>query len=266
MTRTGARASALALLAAVLLTSACAAVTEQDGTGDRPDNGAADGGGSDGDGVVDAGFDDHGAVGSLGDALLSASVPNVIVEIDSTPDEQLTDAARTGLSGALADHGGKAVSFTGGSDVAPQQEYSAGDLRRIARANRSESSSGDTLTAHVLVLSGRFENESALGVAFDASSFAIFPDRIRAGVVASLNYDRFEQAVVVHELGHLFGLVNLTGEGGFHEDADNPGHSENRDSVMFWAVEDVSIGNVFRGGPPTTFDADDRREMDRIRG
>jgi hypothetical protein len=34
---------------------------------------------------------------------------------------------------------------------------------------------------------------------------------------------------------------------------------------MFWAVEDVSIANLFRGGPPTTFDGDDRREMELIR-
>lgn len=34
---------------------------------------------------------------------------------------------------------------------------------------------------------------------------------------------------------------------------------------MFWAVEDVSVRNVFSGGPPTEFDGADEEEMARIR-
>ena len=62
-------------------------------------------------------------------------------------------------------------------------------------------------------------------------------------------YPAYETSVVVHELGHLFGLVNLTGKGAFHEDPEHRGHSSSADSVMYWATEDISVGNVFRGGP-----------------
>lgn len=70
---------------------------------------------------------------------------------------------------------------------------------------------------------------------------------------------------MVHELGHLFGLVNLTGEGAFHEDPDHEGHSRNTSSVMHWAVESTVVGDVFEGGPPRDFDTDDEQEMQAIR-
>ncbi len=67
------------------------------------------------------------------------------------------------------------------------------------------------------------------------------------------------------ELGHLFGLVNLTGLGGFHEDENSPGHAASEDSVMHWAVESFSFIELFGGGPPSEFNEADREEMRLIR-
>jgi hypothetical protein len=208
---------------------------------------------------------DDGPVGSYGAQLLNPAVSRAVIEIDSSG-PQLSQRARDGLVGALQEHGGKQVSFAAAGSAPNQETYTAEDLRRIADQTRETASRAGSVAVHVLVLDGQYEDQDALGVAFEASTFAIFPSRIRSGLLSSVNYGAFEEAVVVHELGHLFGLVDLTGHGAFHEDAEHPGHSANQGSVMYWAVEDVSIANVFRGGPPTEFDADDRREMDRIRG
>lgn len=240
--------------------------TDRDGAatdgGDGPDGGdGADGG----DGELPA-LDDTAAVGAMGRALLTDSVPRATLEIDSADDAGLSESAVRALVDALAEHGRKDVSHAGAGASLPSQDvYTADDLRRIAREHRAATSGGDTVAVHVLVLPGEYENSSATGVAFEAGSFAIFPDRLRSGLVQIGSSERFETAVVIHELGHLFGLVNLTGEGAFHEDPDHPGHSDSRESVMFWAIEDVSIGNVFRGGPPTTFDDADRQEMANLR-
>lgn len=244
----------------MLALTACAAVTDP-----ADDGGNGSGSGDGATGPAAPSFDEHGVVGSAGRALLDPSIGSAIVEIDTSPDRSLGQSARDALGAALGEHGGKAVTLAGDAELPAAEVTSEADLRALAKKHRDERSDGDTIVVHVLVLSGRFEDEGALGVAFDATSFAVFPDQLDGGLFSSLNRDRFEQAVAVHELGHLFGLVNLTGEGGFHEDADNPGHSRSEDSVMFWAIEDVSVANVFRGGsPPTTFDDDDRQEMKRI--
>lgn len=207
-----------------------------------------------------------GPVGTLGAEFLGATFSGVRIEIDSSDGHALTDRARAALEDRLLRHGNKdRIDHAGGSTVPSQEEYSDDDLRQIAAEHRSAIGPDGWLTMYVLVLDGRHEEDDVVGLAFDASSFAIFPEQIQGGLLG-LSYDRYEEAVAVHELGHLFGLVNLSGEGSFHEDGDHPGHSANEGSVMFWRVEDASLTSFFDGGPPTRFDADDRREMDAIRG
>lgn len=246
--------------------------TSPDGDGNgngRPGgNGGSDGNGGSGNArssTPPRAPNDDGLVGSYGAQYLGAQIARARIEIDTNGPE-LTARARDGLQRALEEHGSKSVDFAAPGSAPNQEVYTADDLRRIAAQTRATSSTPKRVAVHVLVLDGQYEDANALGVAFNASTFAIFPSRIRSGLLSSFNYSTFEEAVVVHELGHLFGLVNLTGHGAFHEDPDHAGHSSNQESVMYWAVEDISIANVFRGGPPRTFDADDRREMDRIRG
>ena len=103
-----------------------------------------------------------------------------------------------------------------------------------------------------------------LGVAVDASTVAIFQDTISQSenFLGRPSADEMERAVTVHEAGHLLGLVNLVYQSPIdHEDPDHPGHSSNEDSVMYWAIESNSIGNVFSGSIPDEFDADDKSDL-----
>ncbi|HII57235.1 MAG TPA: hypothetical protein HA266_06795 [Candidatus Poseidoniaceae archaeon] len=50
-----------------------------------------------------------------------------------------------------------------------------------------------------------------------------------------------------------------------HEDSEHPGHSNNEDSVMYWAVETVSISAWFSGDLPTEFDQDDLDDMEGMK-
>jgi hypothetical protein len=73
-----------------------------------------------------------------------------------------------------------------------------------------------------------------------------------------------EDAVTMHELGHLLGLVDLvlsTGRG----DPEHPGHSRNRASVMYWAVESDLVADLLQGGPPRDFDSADLADLATIR-
>lgn len=212
-------------------------------------------------------IDDDGPVGGMGSAILSGGVPSAEVEVDTSPGVRLTDTAREALAGELADRGGKDTRLTGGDELPSREVWSTAAIQDTAAGHRDGRSTLDRVALHVLVLDGRHENDSVLGVALNASTLAVFPEAMGGGLLASIAFDRatLEEAVVVHELGHLFGLVNLTGQGAFHEDPEHPGHSASRSSVMHWAVETDAVAQVFEGGPPTEFDEADEREMARIR-
>lgn len=241
-----------------------------DDQGEQPSDGGAppEGDGAppaDGDGDGPAALDDHGALGSLGDELLDPGIGRAELEIDASEGVDLEGATRDSLADRLGTHGGKEVAFAGADTLPSRDRWSNDRLRAVGREHRATSSTTGSVAVHVLAVSGEHENGSTLGVALDASTFALFPEAMRGGLLGGLSGGDVEVAVAVHELGHLFGLVNLTGEGGFHEDPEHPNHSQSQDSVMHWAIETDAISQVFDGPPPTTFDAADRQEMERIR-
>ncbi|MDP8927211.1 MAG: hypothetical protein M3O70_01165 [Actinomycetota bacterium] len=209
---------------------------------------------------------DRSLVGGLGWALLSHEVARAELEVDHAGDVQLSGEALASLEAALREHGGKASVETVREGGLPHREvYSAEDLRSLAADHRDTQSGQGEVSVYVLVLPGRFELRGVPGVAFAATAFALFPDVVGAQLPPSANVAGFQTTLAIHELGHLFGLVNLTGVGGFHEDENHPGHAKTEDSVMHWAVESFSFTELFGSGPPSEFTDADREEMRLVR-
>lgn len=205
-------------------------------------------------------------VGSLGWALLSADVPRAVIEIDQLGDAELSREAIAALEQSLRDHGRKeSVEVVVEEGRATTDVYSLEDVVAASSEHRDRFSGDGAVALHVLVLAGRFEQQGVTGAAFHATALALFPQETRNVLPPGAELRAFEIAVAIHELGHIFGLVNRTGVGEFHEDPDHPGHTADEDSVMYWAVENPSVGEIFRTGPPTEFNDADRREMDMIR-
>jgi hypothetical protein len=105
-----------------------------------------------------------------------------------------------------------------------------------------------TAAAYLLYTLGNHEddvgNAVILGIAHRGGSVALFVENADSSGGALYSDEDFEAHGVVHELGHLLGLVN----GGVpmvepHEDLRHPYHTVDRDCVMYW-----SIGG---GGPVT---------------
>ena len=210
---------------------------------------------------------DRRLVGSLGWALLSPDVPRAVVEIDQLGGATIGQPAIDALKQKLRDHGGKRdVEVVVEAVPATRDVYSLENLVSTAEEHRSRSSGDGTVALHVLVLPGRFQAEGVPGAAFHATTIALFPHEIRRLLPPGAAFEGFEAAVATHELGHTFGLVNRTGVGQFHEDPEHPGHTADEDSVMYWAIESPSLGQLFGSGPPSGFNAADRREMESIRG
>lgn len=212
---------------------------------------------------------DAGGVGANGRAMLRGDRSRLVIEIDVQQGVTVDQAAVDHMVAEVSRYVDKSegVVLAGGNTFASDRtQWTVGDLRDAAAANRSTFSDDTQVSVHVLYVRGGLyrdgEETAAIGVAYSASNVALFPDRW-AGLGTLLGSSRaIERAVLVHELGHLFGLVNLTYRSDIdHEDPDYPGHSSNQRSVMYHAIESTLIGQVFSGPPPDQFDDADAADL-----
>lgn len=152
-----------------------------------------------------------------------------------------------------------------GSVASRDTDWSADEVRAAADAAATTPQGGERAVLRLLVLKGTFEGSAdVLGVAVRGDVLALFVDSIAGAATPLVGRSTIEDAVLLHELGHLLGLVDLARDTG-RADKDRPGHSSNRDSVMYWAVESDLIGQVFGGPPPRDFDAADLADLQALR-
>ena len=208
-------------------------------------------------------LDPTGPVGGFGPALLDRA-RGFRIDLLIEPGAEPAGGTLPALSSALEAATGKAVTTTGPAAVRSSGPWTAGAIRQVGEQLGGGFGGGEA-GFRLLFLTGEFaDNPSALGVAVNAATAAIFTEKIAGAAGLLGDRSRFELAVATHEAGHLLGLVNLVVKSG-REDPEHPGHSPNRGSVMFWAVESDLIGTLLQGGPPTTFDDGDRAELEAIR-
>lgn len=166
--------------------------------------------------------------------------------------------------------------------------YSFQEVNEIEKTHREEYSDGDTAVLYVLYLDGHSSQDtdkgSILGAAYHASSVVMFKETLRKaaeqnkgdipGIYGSTREDMediIERAVLVHEFGHILGLVdNGIPMQTDHLDRDpdhTPKHSSNKNSVMYYAVENSGAlagliqlqGNV---NLPYKFDTHDKADIE----
>ena len=196
--------------------------------------------------------------------LRPAASARIVVEVRSQRGAEPREGTVSHLRNVLRASSGKDVALAGGAVGGSAREWTADQIR--AEADRSGlAQSRDGAVMRILYLRGSFaESETVLGLAVRSDVAAIFSDKVdeAAGLVG--DPARIEDAVTVHEAGHLLGLVDLFLDTG-RADPDHPGHSPNRGSVMYYAVESTLVGSILDGGPPTEFDAADRADLATIR-
>jgi hypothetical protein len=221
--------------------------------------------------IVPAGPVDGGDPGQNAAAYLQGRVAKLVVEIDAVegkgPRPETVDLLRRRL-GAVVDKPGGIRFLPVGSAPAQHGAWSLADLQGAEEASRSTHNTSDTGSLYLLFVDGTPPKEGAIGVAYSASSAAIFSDQIDDAATLLVTAAEIERADTVHEVGHLLSLVNL----GYtssrpREDADHPGHSDNPGSVMYWAVDNVGVASLLGGRqePPTGFDRDDLADLAAIR-
>lgn len=192
----------------------------------------------------------------------------LVVEIDHVRGRRPSGGTVAHLGAVLERELDKPVAVRVDDEIPPTGgRHSVADLAGLEERYRSAHSRGDEAAMWLVWLDGALEEDpSSLGVAYRASAAAIFRDRIDSAATVLVPASAIERSVAVHEAGHLLALVHI----GYsipheHEDPDHPRHSRFRDSVMYWAIEDISIASILRGGPPDDFDAVDRDDLRELR-
>ena len=208
-----------------------------------------------------------GPVGALAPALLRPGhgdriVVEVRAQAGAAPDRATIDH----VASVLRQVSGKPVQVDGvdrldGSAAA----WTPSAIAQAADGAADRPQGGTQVVVRLLFLRGSFEGDtSVLGVAVRGDVAAVFADQVAASAGVLVDASVIEDAVTMHETGHLLGLVDLVIDRD-REDPGHPGHSTNRRSVMYWAVESDVIGQLLDGGIPTDLDAQDRADLAAIR-
>lgn len=133
--------------------------------------------------------------------------------------------------------------------------------RQVVARNRSTFASGSEASIYVVYLAGECERdvedaETTLGWGLSATSFAVFKQTCDNAARGMSDPAQLEGAVLLHECGHLLGLV---GQGtpalSAHEDLARPAHCTNPGCLMQSACLQWGLGGELSGtaGGPVDF-------------
>ncbi|MDP2316217.1 MAG: hypothetical protein Q8P41_25185 [Pseudomonadota bacterium] len=211
------------------------------------------------------------------DFLADTTYTSLQVEIDwvagHAPDEDALDHLRTTLEALCNKPGGVQILLDDElpDQGAPAWSYDAAEDLEIDWRDRYRDPDTGVAVLYYLYVDGHSDRDTdagrILGYAYHGSSLLMFAETM-ADVSAGLLGlgGGVEPTVLVHEAGHVLGLVNngvemVTG----HEDPDHTHHDANEECIMYWAAETDAIGDLLGGGTPD-FDEECRADMQAAGG
>lgn len=234
-----------------------------------------------------------GDAGSSGDPvpapaafLRSEPYPDLVVEVDHVTGLAPDPRALSAFEDLLRDVTDKrSITVTGSAGLGPLPDrLSAADLRVAHRSSLDQPIDRSTAVLHILYVDGAIDGaEELLGATMvrgPSAQIFVFGDQMDAVARPALEPSgamlaadevqvRLEAYTLVHELGHVLGLVdNGVPMASDHEDPQRPGHSSNPASVMYHAagVDRVLEGAPGGGGVLTHgFDDADLEDLRRVR-
>lgn len=201
---------------------------------------------------------------SANEFLSDSNFTELVIEIDYMPNYAPNARALDSLKVFLEQRLNKtSVTILEPTEIpsAGQNAYTANQVRDLESQHRDQFSEGETLTAYMIILGGRYSQSNALGIAYYNTSNAFFGvayDDATSGFGAPSRY-QVESTSFRHEFGHLFGLVNIDGSGTDmqteHQDEQNGHHCDNENCLMYYAMERSDLIESFFSEEVPSLDA-----------
>ena len=202
--------------------------------------------------------------GAAGVILQAAPATSLVVEVLEEPGASANRPALDRVLSDLRRYSGKPVSevHTALPAGSPSRRWTERELASLVDRSAKVAQGGGRFVLRLVFVRGQnARSADILAVSFRGDTFAAFPDRYSSAGQQIIT------SVTVHEIGHLLGLVDLYLDRDRDDTSVDPaggGHSTNRGSVMYFAVDPSFLGALF-GSASDRFDAEDERDLAAIR-
>jgi predicted Zn-dependent protease len=140
--------------------------------------------------------------------------------------------------------------------------YDINEIAGIETLNRTKYNNGNVLALYLLFVDGKSSTDTdssfILGTAYRNTSFVMFENSVKtlSDGVGEPNRTDLETTVILHELCHLLGLVNLGSPMQTeHVDEAHDKHCDNENCLMFWKTENSNVVSMMLGGNVPSLDA-----------
>lgn len=211
--------------------------------------------------------------GEMGPTVLEPG--RMTIEVDYQPGYAPNDDALMKFRSQAENYSGRSVEvLETETAIQDRKNVTIADAVSLERQFRNTPpTDGDRVSLYLLYISGQFmDNANVLAATYLSLSIVVFKSEITKYVpqagpcdgIMVVNECKVERSVLVHEFGHVLGLVNLiyTSPRDHHDD-QYPGHCTNESCVMYHAIE------IYRGGmpksPPYALDHDCLDDLNIIR-
>lgn len=139
-------------------------------------------------------------------------------------------------------------------DPAADKIINREDVLGLERSSRSVYTTGKDLGLYILYTNGRYINEKIAGLAYRNTSAVLFGQMIKdhSGKIGQPDRTKLETTVLLHEVGHLLGLINKGSDMvSDHQDEDHHGHCNNKECLMYYRIgTDDKFGYLVQGKIP----------------
>jgi hypothetical protein len=204
---------------------------------------------------------DKQSVGQSANQLLSANTYTILnLEIQYAPGMKPQDQSITNLVNFLSAYLNKPA----GINVTQKQVSSIGaatvntqEVANFEDKTRSIYTAGNSISVWVYFADADYSTTYVAAISFWNTSICVFEKTIQAktGGVNQASRTKVESGALLHEMGHLLGLVNTgTAMVKPHEDAGHKAHCTNTSCLMYYAIQTSGLMSLNNSVPGLDID------------
>jgi hypothetical protein len=121
--------------------------------------------------------------------------------------------------------------------------FDLSDISGIELRNRTAYTKGEQMGAYVLFIDGSYYHGNILGLTYTSTSICFFGESLKYFLSGGTHEDKIKKTalILLHEFGHLLGLVNIGSPMVvFHLDNNNGNHCNNNKCLMHHTLEEIN--------------------------